>query len=256
MSKRVAVVTGAASGIGAATVQELLRADAGTLVVGVDLAEQPVVDMDAERVRWVRGDVASQETWDAVKAVCLESDPLGAEWLIPCAGDQVVIPFLETQPEDFRRMFEVNVMGVVRGMQTLIPGMLERGRGAIAVVCSITSVCVVDELSAYSASKGAVLQVVKSAALEYASRGLRINAACPGFVDTRLLQRHLATLDDPQAALDGAARRTPTGEVLDPAQVATVLRFLVSADADGLSGATVMVDGGLLTTFDFDSSNR
>jgi NAD(P)-dependent dehydrogenase (short-subunit alcohol dehydrogenase family) len=254
MVERVAVVTGAASGIGLATVRELLEADAGTSVVGVDVAGRPAELDSEERLDWVQGDVSLEATWVDVLEASLRRDPLGAEWLIPCAGIQVVKPFGETGVDDFRRMFDVNVVGVIRGMQALIPKMVERGRGAIAVVCSITSETVVDGLSAYATSKAAVLQAVRSAALEYAGRGLQINAACPGFIDTPLLQKHLATLEDPEAARAGAARRTPAGRILTPEEVAGTLRFLVSEQASGLSGATVMIDGGLLTTFDFDST--
>jgi NAD(P)-dependent dehydrogenase (short-subunit alcohol dehydrogenase family) len=253
MAERVAVVTGAASGIGLATVLELLE-DGENAVVGIDLADRPDELDGNERVDWVSGDVSSQDTWDAALAKSLERDPLGAEWLLPCAGIQVVRPFGDTTPADYERMFAVNVLGVVRGMQTLIPKMLERGHGAIAVVCSITSETVVEGLSAYATSKAAVLQTVRSAALEYAARGLQINAVCPGFIDTPLLNSHLSTLDDPAAARAGAERRTPLGRILAPEQVASALCFLVSDKASGMSGASVMVDGGLLTTFDFDSS--
>jgi NAD(P)-dependent dehydrogenase (short-subunit alcohol dehydrogenase family) len=244
----VAVITGAASGIGLATTRALQ--EAGVTVAGVDLADLPTELQQMERVTWVRGDVCSQETWDRVMESC---PPAGPDSLITCAAELVVAPCLETSLGDWRRLFESNVLGVVRGMQMVIPAMLERGRGTIAVVCSVNSLFVEQELSAYSTSKAALLHVVRSAALEYANKGLRINAICPGAVDTPLLRRHLELLDDPDSALRLAKRRSPTGQILRSEEVAAVACFLISDAASGLSGAAVTVDGGLTTTYDFDS---
>src|SRR6185437_5732327 len=132
---------------------------------------------------------------------------------------------------------EINVLGVIRGLQTLLPAMLARGRGAVAVVCSVNSLYAEDQLSAYSTSKAALLHVVRSAALEYAHHGVRINAVCPGTVDTPLMRRHLESLSDPTRILEGVEKRTPTGKIIQPEEVAAMLRFAVSDEASGLSGA-------------------
>lgn len=237
--RRLAVVTGAASGMGLATARALR--ERGTAVVGVDLADGPAP--------WVQGDVADQDTWDRVAAACEERG--GADCLVACAADLVVAPFLETSVEDFRRLFDINVLGVVRGMRTLMPAMLERRSGAIAVICSVNSLFVEDALSAYSTSKGALLQLVRSAALEHARDGLQINAVCPGIIDTPLLQRHFDLLDDPAAARAAAARRTPAGRILSPEEIAEAICFLVGDGASAMSGAAVVVDGGLTTAYDF-----
>jgi NAD(P)-dependent dehydrogenase (short-subunit alcohol dehydrogenase family) len=237
--RRLAVVTGAASGMGLATARALR--ERGTAVVGVDLADGPAP--------WVQGDVADQDTWDRVAAECEERG--GADCLVACAADLVVAPFLETSVEDFRRLFDINVLGVVRGMRTLMPAMLERRSGAIAVICSVNSLFVEDALSAYSTSKGALLQLVRSAALEHARDGLQINAVCPGIIDTPLLQRHFDLLDDPAAARAAAARRTPAGRILSPEEIAETICFLVGDGASAISGAAVVVDGGLTTAYDF-----
>jgi NAD(P)-dependent dehydrogenase (short-subunit alcohol dehydrogenase family) len=245
---RLAVVTGAASGMGLATAQALI--ERATAVIGIDLADAPP---ELSGVPWIKGDVAAQETWDRAQSAAVDHDRRGADCLVACAADLVVAPFLATTIDEWRTLLDINVLGVVRGMQTLMPAMVEQGHGAIAVVCSVNSLFVEDELSAYSASKAALLSVVRSAALEYARKGLRINAVCPGVVDTPLLRRHFESLDDPDGARRAAERRTPTGRILRPGEIAEAICFLVSGRATGLSGATVTVDGGLTTAYDFDS---
>jgi NAD(P)-dependent dehydrogenase (short-subunit alcohol dehydrogenase family) len=241
---RVAVVTGAASGVGRATCAGL--EEDGYAVVGLDLADAP-----AEHAAWVRGDVSAQETWDRAVAEVNALDPAGASALVSAAADIVVAPFLQTSPDDYRRLFEINVMGTLRGMHALMPAMIARGRGAIAVVCSVDSLYTEDGMSAYSTSKGALLQIVRSAALEHSRDGLRINAVCPGAIDTPLLARAVATSDDPEATMAAAVRRIPAGVTLRPDEVSSVLRFLVSDAASGMSGAAVAVDGALTVTYDW-----
>jgi len=97
---------------------------------------------------------------------------------------------------------------------------------------------------------------VRSAALEHSGDGLRINAVCPGAIETALLRRALDESGDPDGVLAAHVRRIPAGRVLDPAEVADVLRFLVSTAASGVSGATITVDGGLTTTYDFDRAPK
>jgi NAD(P)-dependent dehydrogenase (short-subunit alcohol dehydrogenase family) len=251
---RLAVVTGAASGIGRATAQALRQR--GTEVLGVDLVEAPDELRDDAAVHWIEGDVASAETWERVTAVCEQRDAGGADCLVTCAATLVVAPFLETSTDDWKRIFDVNVFGVLLGMQTLLPKMLERRAGAIAVVCSVNSFVVEDELSAYSTSKAALLHATRSAAVEYAARGVRINAVCPGIVDTPLLRRHFESLDDPAAARRAGERRTPLGRILSPDEVAEAICFLVGGGASAISGAALTVDGGLTVTYDFDSEGR
>jgi NAD(P)-dependent dehydrogenase (short-subunit alcohol dehydrogenase family) len=199
----------------------------------------------------VQGDVTVQETWDQASAAARAKDPAGASCFCACAADLVSASFLDTSLEDWARINEINVLGVVRGIQTLMPAMLERGGGSIAVVCSVNSFFAEADLSAYSTSKAALLQVVRSAALEYAQHGMRINAVCPGAIDTALFRRALAELDDPAAVRRAVAARTPNGRILDPSEVAAVIRFLLSDEASGLSGAAITVDGGLTSTYDF-----
>jgi NAD(P)-dependent dehydrogenase (short-subunit alcohol dehydrogenase family) len=243
------VVTGSASGIGAATVRECLGA--GYSVLGVDLAPEPAELRGGGELDWIQGDVCDPETWRGAVERCAERDPAGAWALIACAADVSVQPFLRTPPEEWRRLFEINVIGVVLGMQALLPAMVERGSGAIAVTCSVNSLYVEDQVAAYSASKSALLSATRTAALEHAGDGIRINAVCPGSVETPLLHKHLDTLEDPDAVVRGLLRRTPTHRLTQPEEVAALLRFLIGEDARGMAGSAIVVDGGLTATYDF-----
>src|SRR2546430_6271684 len=118
---RLAVVTGAASGVGLATARQLRASGSG--VVGVDRAARPA---DLDGLDWVQGDVASEQTWDRVGQTCRVHDPLGADRLIACAGDIVQDSFLETSLGDWRRILDINLFGVILGMRTVMPGMIER----------------------------------------------------------------------------------------------------------------------------------
>lgn len=246
---RVAVVTGAASGVGLATSKRL--ADDGCAVVGVDRAPRPATLDIAQAPEWVQGDVGTVATWDQVLEAVMRRDPNGADVLCACAGITHVASFLETGAKTWSELFDVNVLGVVRAMQAVIPAMVARGGGAIAVVCSVDSFFVEDGLSAYAASKAALLQVVRSAALEHARDDVRINAVCPGAIDTPMFRGALAAMTNPSAALDAVLRRTPTGALLQPHEVASVMSFLVGDGASGVTGAAVIVDGGLTTTYDY-----
>jgi len=248
-ARRIVAVSGAASGIGEASVRELVAA--GYAVVGVDLAELPSRLAGLDALAWVRGDVTEEETWEQVAQRCREHDPEGAWGFVACAADVSVKPFLETPLEEWRRLYEINVLAVIQGMRALIPAMVARGGGAVAVTCSVNSHFVEREIGHYSASKAALLSATRTAALEYAGDGLRINAVLPGIVDTPLLSKHVESTPDPEAMWAGMRKRLPTGAITTPAEVAKLLVFLVGDGAAGLSGAALTVDGGLTTTYEF-----
>ncbi len=246
---RLAVVTGAASGVGLSTARLLV--DAGMNVLGVDLAPRPD-ELANAAVEWVRGDVSDDSVWAEAGARIEQLDPRGADSLVCCAGDVAVAPFMEMPVDEWKRLLDINLLGVVRAMHTVIPAMKARGEGAIAVVCSVNSFVTEAGVAGYSSSKAALLHAVRSAAVELAPTGLRINAVCPGCVDTPLLRKHLAATGDPDRYRRELEQRTPTGKLISAEEVAQTLRFLVSREASGLVGASIVVDGGLTVTYDFD----
>ena len=239
------VVTGAGSGIGRAVTELLLEHDAD--VVTVDLtASSPAPDD-----RHVVGDVADASTWQRADDIVAQVGPDGAAGLITCAGSIVVKDLATVTPEDFERLFRINTLGVLHGIQRFVPAMAARGDGSVVAVASVDSLFAEDFMSAYATSKGALLQLVRSTAIEYARHGVRVNAICPGAIDTPLLQQHFDTSPDPAAARRRIESVTPAGRLLTPLEMAHLLVFLSSPLASALAGAAVVADGGLTATYDF-----
>lgn len=190
----VVVVTGAASGIGLETAR-LLQAR-GTEVIGVDLSWSEV----PPGLLTVTGDVADPETWRGAARMIREMRATVGS-LVLAAACLDVGTILTLDESKWRRMIEVNLFGVIRPIATFLPGMIERGGGSIVIVGSIDSYSAEQGLIGYCASKGAVLQVSRTLALDHARDNIRVNCVCPGVTDTPFFRRHLATATDPEAFL-------------------------------------------------------
>jgi meso-butanediol dehydrogenase/(S,S)-butanediol dehydrogenase/diacetyl reductase len=217
----VAVVTGGASGIGEACVRLLQRA--GATVHVVDLAVDPPVDVTDR---------------DALDSLAARLDRLDV--LINAAGVLTENkPVEELSVEDFRRNFEINVLGTVQACQAFGPLLRERG-GAIVNVASQAALVSLPEQAAYSATKGGVAALTRSLAIDWAADGIRVNAVAPGFVVTPMTAG-FRRIDGLVAA---AERRTPIGRLLQPEEIAAVMVFLASPLASAVTGVLLPVDGG------------
>jgi len=245
---KTAVVTGAASGIGAATVQHLVRD--GYDVLGVDLAKGAT----SERVEFVQGSVAANETWDRVEAV-LKERGWKPSALVLSAAYLAVGTVLTLDEEQWERTFEVNLLGLVKPLRRLLPGMIARGGGSIVTLGSIDSYMAEQGLISYCASKGAILQFTKTLAMDHARQGIRANCVCPGVTDTPFFRRHLETASNPNRFLSIREQRNPLGRLLNPDEIATTIAFLVSDAASGITGAQIVVDAGLTAGFDFRTAD-
>ncbi|WP_249019151.1 SDR family NAD(P)-dependent oxidoreductase [Conexibacter sp. S30A1] len=244
----ITVVTGAASGIGAATVDRL-RTD-GHAVLGIDVADSPL-DADADRVAWIKGDVGSPETWS--QAVQTTRSKFGGtpSGLVLSAARHVVGTILDTTPQQWNDVFETNVVGAYHGIRACLPGMREMGFGAIVTVASVDAFMAEQAFAAYCASKGALLQLTRAVALDYARDGIRANCVCPGVTDTPFFRHHLHSAEDPDSWLAARVARQPMGRLLDPTDVSNLIAFLLSDQASAMTGAMAVVDAGLSVGFDF-----
>ncbi len=243
----VAIVTGAASGVGAEVARQLRAA--GDAVVGVDLRWEDAFDP----ALCVQGDVRVERTWDDALA-CAQQLGGPATKLVLNAGLLTVGTLLELSLAQVREVFDVNVFAVALGLQKCLPHMIAAGGGSIVAVASVDALLVEQGLAAYCSSKGALLQLVRSVALDYARSGIRANCVCPGAIDTPFFQQHVTAAADPAQFLREKTDRHPAGRILVPADVAAVVEFLLDERAAGMTGATVTVDGGLTSTFDFQST--
>jgi NAD(P)-dependent dehydrogenase (short-subunit alcohol dehydrogenase family) len=158
---------------------------------------------------------------------------------------------LETKVSTFRETFEVNVYGTVLGLQACLPDMMRRRAGAVVVIASVNGLSAEQGLAAYNSSKGALVQLVRSAAVDHARSQVRINAVCPTTIDTPFIQRQLDAAPDEAEFRAEMNARHPLGRILRPEEVASVAVFLTTDEASGMTGSCVVVDCGLTASPDF-----
>lgn len=236
----VAVVTGAARGVGRATVA-WLHARGARVVAGDVRPEVGALEDEFDGVATLVGDVAEEAT--ARRAVELARTRFGRlDVLVNNAGRTLNKPFTETTAEDWDALMAVNVRGAFLHAREAFRAMREQGGGgAIVNVGSYTCTVALPEGSAYTASKGALAQLTKVVALEGGPHGIRANVVAPGVIETDLLDD---ARDDGRAYLRSFATAHPLGRVAQPAEIAEIIGFLASARSGFMTGSVVAADGG------------
>ena len=162
------------------------------------------------------------------------------------AGIGTTKSILEVEPEEWDRVFAVNVRGVYLTTRAALPGMLERNDGVIINIASVLGLVGVPKRAAYCASKGAVITLTKQVATEYAEFGVRCNCICPGTVDSPWVGRLLDANDDPAGARRALEQRHPLQRLATTDEVAHAALYLASADAAFMTGSALVMDGGQL----------
>lgn len=241
-----AVVTGGASGIGAATVSRLL--EAGHAVYAVDCA-WPSRDSTRDGFVAVEADVTDTQAIEQLRAEIEESGKQ-LKVLVNAAGVPGRSPLVEFDDEEFARMVNVNLYGVAMPMRSLLPILIREGGGAVVNVASMAARRTDKTLALYSATKAGVVSLSRVAALEHARHGVRVNCVLPGPIDTPMLRRSAQRLvghryGSVDEVLQGYARAVPVQRLGSPDEVAAVITFLASDAASYVTGEEIGVGGGI-----------
>jgi 2-keto-3-deoxy-L-fuconate dehydrogenase len=236
---KTALVTGGASGIGEATCKELARAGASVLVADINLQAAEELVATLPNAKAVHMDVTRRESIDAVAA---QLDRL--DILVNNAGIAHVGSIESVEPEDFDRMMTVNVKSVYLVTRVLLP-LLLKVRGSIVNIGSVAGQVGIKQRFAYCTTKGAVLAMSRQLAVEY-PKELRVNCICPGtvqtpFVEGYLDKYHAHEKDKIRAELNA---RQPIGRVGKPEEIASLIRYVCSDEAEFMTGSLLAIDGG------------
>ncbi len=238
-----AIITGAANGIGAACARAF--ADAGWGLVLVDRDEDELARTASAcgaGVETLAGDVADRAMNSA--AVALAEDRFGGlDAVIANAGVNLARSIDDTTDEDIDRLLAVNLRAVVYIAQSAHSA-LARTTGSLVVMASKTGLVAQRDSPIYCATKGAAIQLARALALDWAPEGIRVNAVCPGIVDTPMLESFFDELPDPERARAESATAQPLGRLARPDECAAAALFLASSGASFITGVALPVDGG------------
>lgn len=256
LADRTAFITGGGRGIGRAVALAFAREGARVFVAARTAAE---VERVADEIRAQRGDGAASHS------ACDVSDPRSVEQAFDAArefygveGPDILVnnagiaessKFAETSDEFWRRHIAVNLSGTFYCMRAALPSMVARGWGRVVNVASIAGKTGAPYIAAYSASKHGVLGLTRSAALEVASKGVTVNAVCPGYVDTQMTTRAVENIEAKTGrsaadSLEAIKRMSPQNRLVAPEEVAALALLLASDEGRGITGQAINVDGG------------
>ncbi len=239
LSGKVALVTGAATGIGRATVERLAAEGAGVVAAVADAGQLEAVRAFSPRVL----DVRSEAAWDAAVAE-IEARFGGLDILVNNAGIHRTGGALETDRALWDEVMAVNLWGTFLGCRAAIPALRRRGGGVIVNLASVNALTAAPRAAAYAASKGGVRALTMALAIDHAPENIRINCVCPGAVATPLLDGVIGRAQDQEAMRRIMVERHPMGRIATPEEVAAVVAFLASPDASFMTGLAIPVDGG------------
>ncbi|HEX8359510.1 MAG TPA: SDR family oxidoreductase [Longimicrobium sp.] len=244
LQDRVAVITGAGSGIGRA--MSMLFAREGARVLAADLdgaaAEETARLVGAGCVAMAVDASQPEQVHAMIERAVAEMGRIDV--LCNNAGIGSTTDVVDCEPDDWDRVMTVNVRSVFLGCKYAVPHMVRQGRGAIVNTASVAGMVGVPKRASYCASKGAVIALTRQVAMDFVKQGVRVNCVCPGTVDSPWVERLLAGVDDKAAARAALEARQPMGRLGTPEEVAAAALYLASDDAAFVTGTSLVLDGG------------
>lgn len=248
LTKQVALITGAGSGIGTAIAEKLASLGASVVVADLDTERAAAVvetiqNRDQEAVA-VHIDVAAETSVSqAIQDIEATMGPI--QILVNNAGIGSAGTVLTTIPDEWDRMMSINVKGIYHLCRAVVPGMMARKSGVIVNMSSVAAVVGLKDRAAYSASKGAVLALSRALQADLLPYNIRVNAVLPGTIASPWIERITADQPDPVKAREQMAARQPIGRMGSPEEIANVVAFLASDSGSFVWGAQWVADGGL-----------
>jgi NAD(P)-dependent dehydrogenase (short-subunit alcohol dehydrogenase family) len=235
---KVAVITGAGSGMGAATAQLFHRQGAKVVLADISGQQESVAKQLGDGAIGVHVDVTKPADAEAMIATAVSTYGK-LDILFNNAGiDGLQAPTAEYTKEAWDQVIAVNLDGPFLGMRYGIPAMIKNGGGSIISTASVAARVAFANMPAYCAAKGGVVMLTKTAAVEYAKDNIRVNAILPGVIGTGMIPNL------PPDLIKGMAAKTPQNRIADPSEIATVALFLASDDSSFITGESIVVDGG------------
>ena len=243
MSNRRALVTGAGRGIGAEIARELARA--GFQVIVSSRTASEIEALAAE----IGGEAIVADMSSAADIAALAARAGAVDVLVNNAGTAISAPLHKIKLEDWNGLLQLNLTGVMLCTQAFLPHMVEQGWGRIINVASVAGLSAQKYLSAYAATKHAVIGMTRALADELATRGVTVNAVCPGFVDTPMVQKSVENImkttgRSRENAIEAMAATNPQGRLIESEEVAFAVAFLAHERARGINGTCLVIDGG------------
>jgi NAD(P)-dependent dehydrogenase (short-subunit alcohol dehydrogenase family) len=244
---KAAIVTGGAHGIGEATARRFVEEGARVVIVDVHERGEAVARTLCEsggQVDFVRGDVSDEA--DVQSAVDHAINAFRSlDIVVNNAAITLPKGFEATSPTEWDRVLAINLRSVYLFLHTAMPHLRQSGTASVVNVASFHAHATIENFSAYAAAKSGVVGLTRSAALDVAPLGIRVNVVCPGIIETAMWQEWLRQVDDVDATIRDVLAKQPLGRIGDPVDVANAILFLASEEAAYITGASLYVDGGV-----------
>jgi NAD(P)-dependent dehydrogenase (short-subunit alcohol dehydrogenase family) len=247
---KTAIVTGAGQGIGQAIAEAFVREGANVVIAEINAASGSQVaqrlTQSGARVLFVQTDVSKE---DSVKSMVREAVArFGAvHALCNNAALEIAKDLRDMEAEEWDRVLSVNLRSIYMCTRALLPHFIAAGGGSVVNISSVQALASTGRVAAYTAAKGGMLSMTRDLAQDFGKFNIRVNAICPGCIDTPMQERALARLPNPNQALTALCDSIPMRRTGKPKEIAEAVLFLSSSRASYITGATLVVDGGLLT---------